>query len=320
MTGRITGTGSYVPENIITNDDLAKIVDTNDEWIRTRTGIGERRIATTDGTAKMAEKAARNALENAGVEAEELEIIILATSTPEYCFPNVACQVQAAIGAVNAVAFDLSAACSGFVFALNTLQAYIKAGIYRKGLVIGVDNLSKLTDWADRGTCVLFGDGAGAAVVEASDIGFIDSVIGSDGSKGDVLTCLSRSNGNFLLEKEPQMGYMQMNGQEVFKFAVKKVPECITQVIDKNSISLEDIKYFVLHQANYRICEAVAKRLSQSLEKIPMNIEKYGNTSAATVPILLDELNRAGKISKNDKIVLSGFGGGLTWGAVLLEW
>lgn len=320
MTSRIIGTGSYVPVQIVTNEDLAKIVETDDEWIRTRTGIHERRIALEQGTSHMAIEAARSAVENAGISPEELDIILLATSSPDNCFPAGACEVQAAIGAVNAVAFDISAACSGFLFALNTVQAYIQAGIYKTALVVGADCLSKLTDWSDRTTCVLFADGAGAAVVRAEENGMVHMVMGSDGVKGPVLTCIARSEGNFLNGKKPELGYMYMNGQEVFKFAVKKVPECIHQVLDKAEVPIEDVSCFVLHQANYRIVESVAKRLKQPMEKFPMNMDRYGNTSGASIPLLLDELNRAGKLQPGAKIVLAGFGAGLTWGAALLEW
>lgn len=268
----------------------------------------------------MASRAAERALENAGIKAEELDIILMATSSPDHCFPNGACEVQAAIGAVNAVAYDISAACSGFEFALSTVQAFIRAGIYKTALIIGADCLSKLTDWSDRGTCVLFGDGAGAAVIRAEKTGVIHSVMGSDGGKGPVLSCVARSEGNFLNERKPELGYIYMDGQEVFKFAVKKVPECIRQVLEESKTDIEEVKYFVLHQANYRICEAVAKRLKQPLDKVPMNIGSYGNTSGATVPILLDELNRQGRLQRGDKLVLAGFGGGLTWGAALVEW
>ena len=320
MTARIAGIGAYVPENLITNDDLSKIVDTNDEWIRTRTGIRERRISSGEGTRHLAAKAAERALAAAGVAPEELDIIILGTSSPDRNYPSDACSVQAAIGAVNAVAFDISAACAGFIFAMNIVEGFFKAGIYKTALIIGAETLSKVTDWSDRGTCVLFGDGAGAAVLKAEETGIIDMMMGADGTKGDVLACTSRTVGNFLTGTKPELGFMTMDGQEVFKFAVKKVPECIRQVLDEAGTSMDEIKYFVLHQANYRICEAVAKRLKQPLEKVPMNIDRFGNTSGATVPILLDELNREGKLERGDKIVLAGFGGGLTWGAVLLEW
>ncbi len=320
MTSKIIGTGSYVPVQVVTNDDLAKIVDTNDEWITGRTGIRERRVVMEDGTSHMAAEAARRALDNAGVKPEELDLILLGTTSPDHCFPSGACEVQGALGAVNACAFDISAACSGFLFALNTMQAFIQAGIYRTGLVIGADCLSKLVDWKDRSTCVLFGDGAGAAVIRAEDKGMTHTVMRSDGTKWQVLSCISRTNGNFLNDKTPEPGYISMDGQEVFKFAVKRVPECIHQVIQESDLSLDDIKYFVLHQANYRIIESVSKRLKQPMDKFPMNMEHYGNTSAASVPILLDEMNRTGKLKTGDRIVLSGFGGGLTWGATLLEW
>ena len=320
MTTRIVGTGAYVPEQIATNDDLARIVETNDEWIRSRTGIGERRIATTETNSYMAAQAAKQALDQAGIAPEDVDLILLATSSPDYCFPNGACEIQEQIGAVNAAGYDISAACTGFVFALNTAHAFIQAGIYRTALVVGADVLSKLIDWTDRGTCVLFGDGAGAVVVQAADRGVIGVKMHSDGTKGGVLTCGSRTNGNFLLGKKPELGYMTMDGQEVFKFAVKKVPEIIKELLEENRTSLEEIRYFVLHQANYRIIESVAKRLKADISKFPANMERYGNTSGGSIPLLLDEMNRKGMLAPGDKIVLSGFGAGLTWGATLVEW
>lgn len=320
MTTRIIGTGSYVPEQIVTNDDLAKIVETSDEWIRSRTGIGARRIATADSTSHMAAEAAKRALEQSGLKPEEIDLILLGTSSPDFCFPNGACEVQGMIGAVNAACYDISAACTGFVFALNTAHAFISSGIYKTALVIGADVLSKLIDWTDRNTCVLFGDGAGAVVVKADETGIIGINMKSDGSKGNVLTCGSRTNGNFLMGKKPELGYMTMDGQEVFKFAVKKVPECIRQLLDDTGVAAEEIKYFAIHQANYRIIESIAKRLKVSVDRFPVNMEQYGNTSGASVPILLDEINRKGMLISGDKIVLSGFGAGLTWGSTLLEW
>ena len=322
MEIKIIGTGSFVPEHAVTNDDLAAIVDTSDEWIRTRTGIRERRISEGEGTSRMAAEAAKRALENAGIKAEELDMILLGTSTPDCCFPSGACEVQAEIGAVNAAAYDLSAACSGFIFALNTAYSFLAAGLYRTILVIGADCLSKIVDWSDRSTCVLFGDGAGAAVVQAEegDGSRFHMLMGSDGQRGPVLACTSRTVGNFLTGTKPQLGYMTMDGQEVFKFAVKKVPEIIEQVTEEAGVSLEDVRWFILHQANYRISESIAKRLKVSMDRIPMNIESYGNTSAATVPVLLDEMNRQGKLKKGDLLVLAGFGGGLTWGATLFTW
>ncbi|MDK2965282.1 beta-ketoacyl-ACP synthase III [Lacrimispora sp.] len=321
MTTKIIGTGSAVPDRVVTNDDLAKIVETSDEWIRSRTGILERRIAEAQsGTTDLAIKAAKAALEDSGISADELDIIILATSTPDRCFPSGACEVQAAIGAHGAIAFDLSAACSGFIYAFHTISAFFQAGIYKTGLVIGADTLSKLIDWTDRGTCVLFGDGAGAAVVRTEDKGTLYMTLGADGTRGNALDCVSRTIGNFLTGHQPETGYMTMDGQEVFRFAVKTVPEAILKVLSESGTDLNEIKYFILHQANYRIFESIAKRLKVPMEKFPTNLERYGNTSGASVPLLLDELNRAGKLKQGDKIVLAGFGAGLTWGATLLEW
>lgn len=321
MTTKIIGTGSAVPEQVVTNEDLAKFVDTSDEWIRSRTGIRERRIASAQsGTSDLAAEAAKEALKNAGVAAEELDIIILATSSADCCFPSGACEVQAAIGAYKAVAFDISAACSGFIYAFHTVHSFFQAGIYKTGLVIGADTLSKLIDWNDRSTCVLFGDGAGAAVVRAEENGVLYMTMGSDGTRGSALECGGRTTGNFLTGKKPELGYMTMDGQEVFKFAVKTVPEAIRKVLSESGTEIDEIKYFILHQANYRIFESIAKRLKIPMEKFPVNLERFGNTSGATIPILLDEMNREGELQRGDKIILAGFGAGLTWGATLLEW
>lgn len=326
MRIKIAGTGSYVPEHIITNDDLAKIVDTSDEWIRSRTGICERRISEGIGTSGMAAEAAKRALDNARVKADEIQLILLATSTPDYHFPSGACQVQEGIGAVHAAAYDISAACSGFIFALNTAYSFIKSGCYKTVLVIGADCMSKVVDWQDRGTCVLFGDGAGAVVVKGEaeqdldDSGMPGMIMGADGTKGSVLSCESRAVGNFVTGLKPQSGYLTMDGQEVFKFAVKKMPEVIEQLLEESKVEPEQVKYMILHQANYRISESIAKRLKISMDKIPMNIERYGNTSAASIPLLLDELNQEGKLKKDDFLVFAGFGAGLTWGAALIKW
>ena len=320
MTTKIIGTGSYVPAQIVTNDDLSKIVETNDQWIRSRTGIGERRIATDDSTSDMAAKAAKKAIEQAGIDPAQIDLIILGTSSPDYCFPNGACEIQAKVGAVNAACFDISSACTGFVFALSTAHAYISSGLYKTALVVGADLLSKLVDWTDRSTCVLFGDGAGAAVVTAAESGIIGLNMYSNGAKGGVLTCGSRSTGNFLLGKKPELGYMTMDGQEVFKFAVKQVPECIKEVLEETGNTADDIDLFVIHQANIRIIESVSKRLKVPMEKFPTNLENCGNISAGSVPVLLDQVNRSGKIRQGDKIVLAGFGAGLTWGASVLTW
>ena len=320
MTARIAGIGAYVPETIVTNDDLAKIVETSDEWISSRTGIRERRISTKEGTSDLAAEAARRALEAAGVKPEELDLIILGTSSPDCNYPSGACEVQAKIGAVNAAAFDISAACSGFIFAMNIVQGFFKSGIYQTALIIGAETLSKVVDWDDRSTCVLFGDGAGAAVLKNEESGILDMLMGSDGTKGEVLKCTSRSLGNFLTGERPELGFMTMDGQEVFRFAVKRVPESIESLMKRNQTAKEDIRYYILHQANERIVEAVARRLKEPMDKFPMIIEKYGNTSTASIPLLLDDMVKKGMLEAGDKIILSGFGAGMTWGAVLLEW
>lgn len=320
MTARIIGTGSAVPEQIVTNEDLSKIVETSDEWISSRSGIKERRVAKEENTTSLAILAGKRALENAGVTAEEIEVIIVATCTPDYFFPNTACQVQEAIGAKHAVAFDLSAACSGFLFALSTAQAYIKGGIYQKALIVGAETMSKMIDWSDRSTCVLFGDGAGAAVVSAEETGVLELVQKSNGAGKGVLSCKARETRNLLNHESETKEYLYMEGQPIFKFAVKTVPECVEEVLKKAEVKKEEIRYYILHQANSRIIQSVAKRLKEPEEKFPMNLSLYGNTSAASIPILLDEMNRNGMLNRGDKLVLSGFGAGLTWGAVLLEW
>ncbi|MBQ9118709.1 MAG: ketoacyl-ACP synthase III [Lachnospiraceae bacterium] len=321
MNARIIGTGSVLPKKVVTNFDLAEIVDTNDEWIVSRTGIKERHVAIEESTSSMATEAGKKALEDAGMTAEELEMILVATVTPDYVTPSTACMVQAAIGATNAVAMDLSAACSGFVFALNTAQAYIRAGIYKKILVIGVETLSKVVDWTDRSTCILFGDGAGAAVVSAdAEAGIQDFVQYTDGAKGVALQCDARQHKNLFGTRAFENEYVQMDGQAVFKFAVRRVPESIQKLLDRNQLTAEQIDLYVLHQANMRIIETVAKFLKEPMDKFPMNMERCGNTSGASVPLLLDELNRAGRFKRGDKLILSGFGGGLTWGSIYMIW
>lgn len=320
MTASIAGIGAYVPETIVTNDDLAKIVETSDEWITSRTGIRERRISTGEETSDLAAEAARRALAAAGVEAEDLDLIIMGTSSPDCNYPSGACEVQAKIGAVNAAAFDVSAACAGFIFAMNIVQGFFKSGIYQTALVIGAETLSKVTDWTDRSTCVLFGDGAGAVVLKSEKTGILDMLMGSDGTKGEALMCKSRTLGNFLTGTKPEIGFMTMDGQEVFRFAVKRVPESIETLMKRNHMEKDDIRYYVLHQANERIVEAVARRLKEPMDKFPMTIAKYGNTSTASIPLLLNDMVEQGMLKDGDKIIMSGFGAGMTWGAVLLEW
>ena len=320
MATRIIGTGSALPKTIVTNDDLSKVVETSDEWISSRTGIRARRIAKDETTVSLAAEAALNALKNSHKHPEEIQLVIAATCSPDYFFPSTACCVMRELGIPEAAAFDLSAACSGFLFALNTAHAYLESGMYQNALVIGTETISKLIDWEDRGTCVLFGDGAGAAVVEKDSTGLLSVVQHADGGKSQVLTCRNRTVRNLLVPEELPREYITMEGQEVFKFAVKKLPECIRKVLDQSGTGIEEVKYFVLHQANSRIIQSVAKRLGAGEDKFPMNLQSTGNTSAASIPLLLDEMNQRGMLKRGDKIILSGFGAGLTWGADLLVW
>ena len=306
-TGKITGTGSYVPSNFMDNFDLSNIVDTNDAWIQERTGIIRRHISTDDTTISMASKAADQAIKNAGISPNDIDLILVATMSPQAVLPCTACEVQKSIQADQATCFDLNAACSGFLYAYNTAQAYIASEGYKTVLVIGTETLSNLVDWKDRGTCILFGDGAGAVVLSATEEGVYSTVTHSDGQKKDALTCDLGS-------------VIKMNGQEIFKFAVKQIPICIQELLEKNHLAVSDITYFVLHQANKRIIEAVAKRLHVDLEHFPMNLQEYGNTSSASIPILLHEMNEKNMLHRGDKVIMAGFGAGLTWGATLLEW
>lgn len=320
MTIRIMGTGSYLPENIVTNDDLARIMDTSDEWIASRTGIRARHLVKEETTAQMSAEAAKKALDEAGMKAEDLDLIIVGTLSGDYVTPSTACEVQAILGAEKAVAFDINAACSGFMFAMNTAYAYIHSGIYQNALVIGAETLSKLMDWNDRSTCVLFGDGAGAAVVRADKTGLIHFTQGADGSKGMVLSCRGRMNNNPLVKNSVKPDYVSMDGQEVYKFAVSTVPASIQKVLEETGLEVTDIKYFLLHQANIRIIQSVAKRLKADMNKFPTTLEHCGNISAGSVPILLDEVHKKGMLQRGDKLVMAGFGAGLTWSAAVMEW
>ncbi len=320
MATTILGTGSYLPENIVSNDDLAKYMDTSDEWISSRTGIRFRHISNKETAAEIAYYAAASALKHSGILAENIDLIIAATITPDCLTPSMSCILQEKLGAVNAVCFDINAACSGFIFAMNTAHMYLQAGMARYALVLGVEVLSSILDWTDRSTCVLFGDGAGAAVLGPGEYGIQDFIMGSDGSHGKALLCSGRPLRNLYSNEEAANPYVHMDGQAVFRFAVRQVPECIEQLLKRSSISIHEIKYFVLHQANIRIIQSVAKRLQVNIEKFPMNISECANTSSASIPILLAELDKEEKLQRGDKIILSGFGGGLTWGAVLIEW
>ena len=318
MKARILGTGSYVPEHTMSNEDLSKMVATNDEWIQEHTGIKERHISDKS-VADMAAKAAKKALENSNIKVAELDMILVATATPDYSFPSTACQVQERLNAKEIPCMDISVACSGFLFALNTAEAYIKTGMYKTILIIGAEMLSKMVDWTDRATCILFGDGAGAVIVQAADTGVMATQMGCDGTKGMVLYGGDIAYQNPIAEKE-STGKIQMDGSEVFKFAVRKIPDSILETLKIANKQVEDVAYFILHQANRRILEAAARRLNIPIDKFPMNIDKYGNVSAASIPLLLDELNRGGQIKRGQLLLLAGFGAGLSWGSALLEW
>ena len=321
MAVKIIGTGSALPQKTVTNEDLAQLVDTSDEWIRERTGIGSRHISTGETVVSLAAQACEKALENAGRKASETDLILVATCTPEVGIPCAACQVQSLLGASHAVAFDLNAACAGFLFALNTAYAYIEAGIYENALVVGSEVLSKIIDWTDRGTCVLFGDGAGAVLVERSEQpGILGFVQHSDGTKGEVLKCGSRQLKNPYVSIPFDDPFVKMDGREVFAFAVRQVPASILEVLEQLQIAPDDVDLYVLHQANRRILEGIARRLSLDMEKFPMNLDRVGNMSSAAIPVLLDELAREGCLQEGMTIVLSGFGAGLTYGACVLKW
>ena len=308
MNVGILGIGRYVPEKVVTNHDLEKIMDTSDEWIRTRTGIAERRIADdTIDTSYMAVEAAKKALEDAGVSGEDIDLILVATVTPDRAFPAVACVIQEAIGAKHAAAMDVGAACAGFMYGMITAKQFIQTGTYKNVLVVGSDKLSKIVDWNDRNTAVLFGDGAGAIVMGAvsEGRGVLSFELGADGS-----------GGKHLYQDE----YVMMNGREVFKFAVRQLGESCLRVLDKAGLTKEDVDFLVPHQANIRIMESARERLNLPQEKMSMTIEKFGNTSASSIPIAMVEELQNGRIQDGDLIILVGFGGGLTWGAVALRW
>jgi 3-oxoacyl-[acyl-carrier-protein] synthase-3 len=309
MNAGILGLGRYLPDKIVTNADLEKIMDTSDEWIRTRTGIEERRIANDDiDTSDMAYEAAKAALKNAEISADEIDLILVATVTPDQSFPSVACMIQEKLGAMKAAAMDVSAACAGFMYAMITAQQFIKTGAYKHVLIVGVEKLSKVTNWEDRNTAVLFGDGAGAAVLgPVSDgKGVLSFELGADGTGGKHLL----QEGDFI----------HMNGREVFKFAVRQMGESSLGVLDKAGLTKEDVDLLVPHQANIRIMEASRERLGLPPEKMTKTVHKYGNTSSASIPMALVEEMEAGRIKDNDLIVMVGFGGGLTWGAIALRW
>ncbi|MEX1248309.1 MAG: beta-ketoacyl-ACP synthase III [Anaerolineales bacterium] len=321
----ITGWGMYVPEKVLTNDDLAQMVDTNDEWIRERTGIRERRIAAADETtASLAVEASIAALHMAKLPPTDLDLVIVATSSPEYVFPSTASLVQDRIGATHAGAFDLSAACTGFIFALNMASQAIRSGQIKSALVVGSETLSRIVDWSDRSTCILFGDGAGAFVLQANEEpgGVLSAVMRSDGSGGDLLTIPGGGSKNPASSQTVLDGlhFIHMNGNEVFRFATRVMASASKQAIDKAGLRIEDIGVIVPHQANLRIIQAAARGLKLPLERFMVNVDKYGNTSTASIPIAVCEAVEQGLLKPGDNTVMVGFGAGLTWGSVAVHW
>lgn len=317
----IKGTGSFVPANTVSNADISRFVDTSDEWISERTGIKERRISTKENTSELAIEAARMALKNAGISAEQVELIIVATATADNFFPSTACLVQAGIGAGKAMSFDISAACTGFIYGLSIAGQFIRTGVYKTALVIGSEVLSKITDWEDRNTCVLFADGAGAAVLQRGEEGLISEYNGADGTGAENLECPAiHLKNKYYTADNCRPNYISMNGREIYKFAVKMIPECILKVLEGTGYSLSDIKHIIPHQANIRILEAAAKKLEIDKSKFYVNLHKYGNTSGASIPLALDEMAGGGLLEPGDLIITVGFGGGLTYGAQLIRW
>ncbi|HVN66964.1 MAG TPA: beta-ketoacyl-ACP synthase III [Candidatus Sulfotelmatobacter sp.] len=320
VKAKIIGTGSALPPKVVTNDDLSKIVDTNDAWIRERTGIQERRVSdAATATSDLAFVAAERALKNAKVAPEEIELIIVCTCSPDMLFPSTACILQDKIKATKAAAFDLSAACSGFNFGLTTAASFIESGKFKKILLVGADTLTKYLDWTDRGTCILFGDGAGAVVLAATEKneGVLASLIRAEGNLGQFLTM---PGGGSRDPEEKDGRFIRMNGKEVFKFAVRALETSVRDILAQAGKKVSDIDFFIPHQANIRIIDHVSKKMGLPKEKVYVNLQKYGNTSAASVPIALDEALTEGKIKSGDLVILSGFGAGLTYGANLIKW
>jgi 3-oxoacyl-[acyl-carrier-protein] synthase III len=324
-TVSIIGTGSYVPERILTNQDLEKIVDTTDQWIQTRTGIRERRIAKdNETTSDMSARAALAAMEQAKVAAEEIDLIIVATATPDCIFPATACYVQKKIRAINAACFDLSAACSGFLYALEVAQQFISTHVYNTVLIVGAEKLSTITDWTDRNTCVLFGDGAGAAILRnrPNSHGVISTHMGSDGDFSEILSMPGGGSRCPITAENVhlRLNTVKMLGKETYKQAVTSMFNAANRVLDEAGLQYEDIGCVIPHQANLRIIEAIAQRMGLPIEKFYINLDRFGNTSAAAVAIALDEAHRTGRIQTGDYILLVVFGGGLTWGSSVIHW
>ncbi len=319
---KISQVAHCVPEKIVTNDDLAQILDTSDEWIRSRTGIGQRHIAGEETTSLLASRVAEELLKKAGLEATDIDFIIVATITPDSSMPSTAARVQARIGASKAFAYDLVAACSGFVFALSTAEKLIASGVYRRGLIIGAETLSRVIDWTDRSTAVLFGDGAGGVLLEASETPtFLAEILRTDGSRGASLTAGIDQKATPFSGQCLQQPYIQMEGRSIFEFATRDVTATMAELLAQQNLAADDVNYFLLHQANSRILDKMAKKLGVDTSKFPANMGKYGNTSAASLPILLSECVEEGLIALDGSqtILMAGFGGGLTWGALLLQ-
>ncbi|MFT5550472.1 MAG: 3-oxoacyl-[acyl-carrier-protein] synthase-3 [Candidatus Azotimanducaceae bacterium] len=317
---RITGTGGYLPENVMTNDDIAKFVDTNDQWIRERTGIEQRHIVV-DGqtTVDLAEGASRLAIEAAGIDASEIDLIILATSTPDKIFPSSACILQARLGIHGCPAFDIQAVCSGFIYALTVAEKFIQSGSSKKALVIGAEVFSKILNWEDRATCVLFGDGAGAVILEASEeTGILSTHIHADGQYEDLLR-VPYGIADGYDKVKAGLAFVEMRGNEVFKVAVNTLGRIVDETLAANNMMKSDIDWLVPHQANIRIIAATAKKLKMPMEQVVVTVNKHGNTSAASVPLALDVAVRDGRIKKNELLLLEAFGGGFTWGSVLVR-
>ncbi len=312
---RIVGTGGYLPPRVVTNDEFARRLDTSDAWIRERTGIAERRIADeSQASSDLALEASRAALAAAQVAPEDIDLIIVATSTPDHVFPSTACLLQAKLGVRGCAAFDVQAVCSGFVYGLATADSFIRSGMNRRALVVGTEVFSRIMDWNDRATCVLFGDGAGAVVLAAGETpGIHASVLHADGSYADILSVPGNVCGGRIVGSP----YLQMQGNQVFKLAVKVLDEVARETLKAADMSIADVDWLIPHQANVRILEATARRLGVPLERVAMTVDKHGNTSAASIPLALDEYVRAGKIRAGQRVLMEGVGGGFTWGAVL---
>lgn len=321
----ILGIGSCLPEKVLTNADLEKMVETSDEWITQRTGISERRVLEKEEPAyTLGVKAAVRALEDAGITAEDIDLIIVTTETPDYMAPSTACIIQSKIGAKKAAAFDLNAACTGFVYGMTTAQQFIRTGYYKYALVIGVEGLSKATDWEDRNTCILFGDGSGAVVLGAVEEGYglLGTYLGADGNIGHNITIpgFYEDPGEYEKRVHEHKRTVWMDGGAVLKFAVRIMESSTNEVLSRCGLSIDDINLIVPHQANIRIVEGAAKRLGVSSDKVMVNLDQIGNISSASIPVALDQAVKAGKVSKGDHIVLVGFGGGLTWGSAIIKW